>query len=94
MTLSNTKLIREVAVTRRHYDMGCAYMIGDAGRAMMIAAYQRLESALATKETENLNQEMARFESFHCIAEYRRAKMAREVATREHIAVAAQAWRC
>lgn len=74
--LSNTKLVRQVAVTRRHFDMGCAYMIGEPGRLAMIEDYQRLEAALAVKETENLNREMARFESFFVIAEYRRQKAA------------------
>jgi hypothetical protein len=73
---SNTDLVREAAVTRRHFDMGCHYMIGEPGRVAMVAMYDRLVTAHAAKQTENVNHELARFEGFTVIADHRRAKAA------------------
>lgn len=74
--MTNTELARHARVVRRHFDMGCAYMIGDAGKTEMLAMYARLEDAQRVRPTATINHELARFESFYVIAEYRREREA------------------
>ncbi len=65
------ELARKAGVTRRHYYLGCHYMIGEPGRLAMVAMYQRLEAAYAEKPTKTIKREMVNYESFYAIIDYR-----------------------